>query len=133
MKSMLLPLALLAVPALAEPKADRLTEVLGNKVAGQPRTCLDQLEARNVEVVNGAVLFRQNSRLVYRNDMNGCDILREGDALQPRLLGQSRLCRGDPAEILDRPSSAFNIADQGTQIGKGSCTFGPFVPYRTPR
>jgi hypothetical protein len=93
---------------------------LNGKTPGPPRTCLSPYDAENSSVHNGTVLFRTSSKLVWKNDMEGCTVLREDDILQTNLYGTARLCRGDIAQVIDR----------GGHYTKGACTFGEFVPYR---
>ena len=95
-------------------------KALVGKVAGEPRDCISRYDAQRSSAHNGLVLFRVSSKLVWKNDMQGCTVLREDDILQTNLYGSARLCRGDIAQVIDR----------GGHYGKGGCTFGEFVPYR---
>lgn len=100
----------------------RVSKMLEGRVPGAPRSCLNPQESRMSQNYDGLVLYRKNSRITYRNDMNGCPLLRENDILSNRLYGSARLCRGDIAEIID-----------GTgRYVKGACSYGDFVPYRRP-
>lgn len=123
MRSLLLATALLAAPAIAgdgitaDPIVDR---ALAGKVEGAPKNCLTRFEAERMQVRDGLALFRVNRNLVYVNDLNRCDILREDDILQTNQFG-SGLCRGDIAQIIDRAG----------HFGRGACSFSEFVPYRT--
>jgi hypothetical protein len=69
------------------------------------------------------VLFRQNSKLVYRADLRGgCPRLGSGAyALKTNRFGGTGLCSGEIVELVD--------LQQGFTVG--SCAFGDFVPYRT--
>jgi hypothetical protein len=101
---------------------ERVEKALAGKIAGEPKSCLTPQESRSSHNYDGVVLFHKNSKMLWRNDMNGCRLLRESDILSTRLYGSARLCRGDIAEIID-----------GTgRYVKGACTYGDFVPYRTP-
>lgn len=124
----LAPLALLSgcatgnyvaqAPSRAEQEADR---ALDGKVAGAPVSSISRIEAQRMSVFDGYVLFRVNRDLVYRNDLQGCSILRADDILQLNLYGTDRLSRGDIAQIISRAGN----------FGKGACPLGDFVPYRT--
>lgn len=120
-------LLLLATTATARDErgardAAAVAKALDGKLAGQARSCLGRPDSDNMSVHNGTVLFRANSKLVWKNDMDGCTVLREDDILQTNLHGTARLCRGDLAQVIDR----------GGRFTKGACTFGDFVPYRKP-
>jgi hypothetical protein len=124
MRPFLIAAALISAPAFAQPAApDPVVEkALAGKIAGEPKNCLSRFESDRMQVRDGLTLFRVNRNLVYVNDMNGCSTLREDDILQTNLYGTSQLCRGDITQIIDR-AGRFN---------RGACTFGSFVPYRTP-
>ncbi len=112
-------IALLATGASRPSPADRL---LDGKTAGKPVSCLPTRGTPSSTASDGAVVFRINSKLAYRNAMNGCRV-RDDDILITRLYGSDRLCRGDIVQMVDRTS----------RIHSGSCAFGDFIPFRTPR
>ncbi len=123
----IIPLLLLATSGGAADKRgtrDQLAveRALAGKVPGKPRTCLSSREAESSSVHNDTVLFRAISKLVWKNDMNGCPGLREDDILLTQSYGSSQLCRGDIVRLVDRTSQFF----------RSSCVFGDFVPYRKP-
>ncbi len=122
---LLAPLLLLTVGANAEVNdrdAANVEKALAGKTAGEPKNCLTRFEAERMSVHDGLVLFRVNRKLVYKNDLNNCTILREDDILKTNLFGSGQLCRGDIAQIIDRAGG----------FGRGACSFGDFVPYRAP-
>ena len=100
-----------------------VARMLAGKTPGKPRLCLNQLDAQSSSVHDGTVLFRVSSRLVYRNDMDKCSLLRADDILVTHSYGSGELCRGDIVQVIDRTS----------RIGKGACTYGEFVPYQAPK
>lgn len=113
-------IAVLAIGASSRPyPADRM---LDGKTAGAPVSCLPTHGTPSSVASDGALVFRVNAKLAYRNDMNGCRV-RDDDILITNLYGNPRLCRGDIARLVDRAS----------RLHSGSCAFGEFVPYRTPR
>lgn len=126
----ILPLVALAASTATSARNDppgtrsaaALEKKLAGRIAGEPRRCLPTWDAQIMNVHDGVVLFRRNSRVIYKNDMDGCRILREDDILQTWLFGTSQLCDGDIVQIIDRTS----------RFGKGACVFGPFVPYSRP-
>jgi hypothetical protein len=118
--------ALLAGCATTGAAADRpedpeVTKALAGKVAGEPRDCLSLVDARSSSTYEGTVLYRVSSKLTYRNDMNGCPSLRD-DRIPVLDVRGSQICRGDIMRLADRYSGGI----------WGACSFGKFVPYRTP-
>jgi len=99
----------------------RVTKALAGKIAGKPQSCLSLRTAGSSRTFNGAVLYRVNRNLTWRNDMNGCPSLNNDRIQIVRVFG-SQLCRGD----------IVSFADRGTGAQFGSCAIGDFVPYRTP-
>jgi hypothetical protein len=118
----LAPILLLTLAANKDRDAAAVDKTLASKTAGAPQSCLSGRDAVGMNVYDGTILFRVSSKLVYRNDLNGCRMLHNDDIIQTNLYGSDRLCRGDIFQILDRVSG----------FPHGSCTFGDFVPYRTP-
>jgi hypothetical protein len=121
----IIPLIFVAATATASDKVgtrDRIAveKALAGKTAGKPVSCLSPHDAASSSVHNGTVIFRRNSKQLWKNDMNQCRLLREDDILVTQLYGSARICRGDITQITDRTGL----------FGKGSCVFGDFVPYR---
>ena len=118
-----------ASSAFSEPrtfKADaKLSKALAGKVAGPPVRCLPPARTNGMTIIDdNTILFRRNSKLVYRNDPpGGCHPLAHGRfSLVTRTMG-SGLCRGDIAQVVDNM----------TGMPAGACALGDFVPYRTIR
>ena len=121
MRALLLaPILLLSVAATNDRDAANVEKTLAGKAPGEPRECLSAFQSQRMSVHDGLLLFRVNSKLVYRNDLNNCPSLREDDIIQTNLFGSGQLCRGDIFQIIDR-TGGFN---------RGACTFGKFVPYQ---
>ncbi len=99
-----------------------VTKALAGKIAGEPRQCLSLQDAQNSSNYEGAMLYRISRSLTWRNDMNGCSSLGR-DRIPIIRVYTSEICRGDIVTFADRAS--------GAQFG--ACTFGDFVPYRTPK
>jgi hypothetical protein len=123
----MIPLILLATAGDASQERgtrDRLVveKALAGKVPGKPRSCLSHQDADGSSVHNTTILFRANSKLVWKNDMNNCPSLREDAILLTQSYGSSQLCRGDIVRLIDRTGG----------FERGACTFGDFVPYRKP-
>ena len=113
------------VPRTAEAQ-QQLNKLLAGRTAGKPQSCLPSFRAQDMVVVDeNTILYRDGSKRVWRNDMNGpCNGLgRPGTALVTRVFGGSGTCRGDIAQVVD------------TSLGftSGSCSFGDFVPYTGPQ
>ena len=98
--------------------------VLAGKVAGEPVSCIRARDAdRPVRLENG-MAYRVSKSLAYVQQFGGqCDLGRGvNEAYLVRRSTQTRLCRGDIAELVD----------QGSNIPRGSCVYAEFVPYRAP-
>ncbi len=109
--------------AVSEAREDPdVTKALAGKVAGKPQACLPLTEADASSTYRGTILYRTSRTLTWRNDLNGCMALRADDIPVTRVYG-SQICRGDLVTFVDRISGF-----QG-----GACSYGDFVPYRTPK
>ena len=99
-----------------------LQSMLAGKVAGPAAECIPSHAADNMVVVDDhTILFRDGSRRVWRNDLNGgaCHGLRLGGTLvTKREVGTSSLCRGDVS----------NVVTSGGMT-TSTCVMGDFVPY----
>ena len=102
----------------------RLAALTAGRVPGQPVSCLSRSQSDDMTIVpGGAVAFRDNSKRLYINDMQGsCPYLRDTNALVTRPIATTQLCRGDIAQLIDTSSRTF----------VGTCVFGDFVPFTRP-
>lgn len=104
--------------------ADRLNAALAGLVPDKPTSCLPlpPTQQAQTEAFGRTILYRYGRGLVYRSDTaGGCERIARGDILVTRQVG-SQLCSGDIATTVD-PVARFQT---------GSCSFGPFTPYRQP-
>lgn len=111
---------------LTEKQAKALDKQLAGKVAGEPVNCLSQTDARSpIRVSDDIMLYRVSKNKVYRNDLaGGCPgLARDDDIMVTRSYGSTQLCKGDQFKLVDRTSGMWT----------GSCSFGQFVPYTTPK
>jgi len=110
-------------PRLTERQIARLESALAGKVAGEPVSCISRYPQSNLTAISdGVLLYRVNSRLIYRNDLIGrCSGLTRGDTLVVTSHG-SQYCRGDMAKSADLTIGMIT----------GACALGSFTPYRTP-
>ena len=115
-----------ATSAVSEPRTasaeTKLARALAGKVAGPPVDCLPSYRTNDMSVIDdNTILFREGSKLVYRNDPpGGCSPMsRTGYALLTRS-PTSQLCRGDIVRVVDLT----------THNTVGSCSLGDFIPYR---
>lgn len=110
-------------PRLTEKQTSDLEKAIAGKVAGEKVNCVSRQPQANLTAIsNSVLLYRVNSRLVYRNDLIGsCPGLTRGDTLIIKTWG-SQYCRGDMA----------TSADLVNGIVTGGCALGDFTPYRTP-
>lgn len=127
MMKALVPVLLLASAATAATPGDRgerdaagLDHDLTGLTAGKPQDCIRHLEARSSRIYGSTVLFKVSSGLVYRNDTRGGCM---NSGMQTAISTDSvspRLCAGDAAKTFDPQAGVLT----------GTCTLGPFVPYR---
>ena len=109
----------LASPA-SEPATGDLDRALTGLSPGKPQDCIRQLDARSSRIYGNTVLFRVSSGLTYRNDTRGgCTNSGFQTAFQTSTTS-NRLCAGDVGRTFDPTAGILT----------GSCTLGPFVPYR---
>ena len=124
-----IPIAmLLAAPAvsgekiqLTEEQQAKLDQQLAGRTAGEPRSCINANDQRNMTVISDDVLIfgsSRNAKTIYvNNPPGGC---RNADR---NILSYSRptssLCKGE----------AITLVDSTTQMSMCSCSFGDFVPY----
>ncbi len=101
--------------------AQELANALAGRVAGPPRRCISQNDARKMHVVDDwTILFRDGRTVYVQNPRGGCQGLgRGGMSLIRNQFGTTQLCDGD----INR------IVDLRTGFGTGACVYGPFVPY----
>jgi len=119
---------LLAAPAvggeqiqLTEEQQAKLDKRLEGRTAGEPQSCINLNDQRDMTVISDDVLIfgsRRNARTIYvNNPPGGC---RNADR---NILSYSRstsaLCQGE----------AITLIDNTTRMSMGSCAFGAFVPY----
>ena len=115
--------ALLAGPALeAKPRLtpeQRLDKLLEGRVAGEPRSCLSDFDARDMEIIDGKALVYGRGRTVWVNVPDNPSSLDDDDFLVIRKFG-GQLCRLDMITTHDRSGGFFT----------GVVALGQFVPYR---
>jgi len=132
--SFLIPAAALAACSTAPQPSQynarseaKLQQLLAGKVAGKAQDCLPNYRTEDmVRIDDDTVLFREGSRRIYRNELNGsCHGLGSDNyALVTKNFGSNgRLCRGDIARVVDLTNG----------IPVGSCSLGDFIPYTAPR
>jgi|TARA_R100001244_G_scaffold39766_13_gene36096 hypothetical protein len=108
-------------PELTEKQQVKLDQRLEGRTAGEPRSCINGNDQRNMTVVSDDILIfasRRNARTIYVNKPYGG-------------------CRNADRSILsyDRPTSslckgeAITLTDSASRMPMGSCAFGEFVPY----
>lgn len=111
---------------LSEKQAATVQKQLAGKVAGEPVNCVPMSNLNNVvKVSDSLVLYRVSKNLVYRNELRGScmGLARDNDIMVVRSFGTSQQCDGDIIHMVDRV----------TGMPSGSCSFGKFTPYRTPK
>jgi hypothetical protein len=116
--------ALLAVPAAvsAKPKLtgeERLAKVIGDRVPGEPVSCISQFQTRDMEVIDKTALVYKNGSTIYVNRPRNAESLDDDDVLVTNLHG-SQFCSLDIVQTYDRSGHFWN----------GFVSLGEFVPYR---
>lgn len=115
--------AVLAGPAVqAKDKLtpeQRLEKMLEGREAGAPRSCISNMDTRDMTILNGvAIVYRSGSTLWVNRPANAKD-LDDDDVLVTRIHG-GQFCRLDIVRTFDRTS----------QFPNGFISLGEFVPYR---
>jgi hypothetical protein len=115
---------LLTVPAAvsAKPKLtgeERLAKVIGDRVPGEPVSCISQFQTRDMEVIDKTALVYRNGSTIYVNRPKNADDLDDDDVLVTKLHG-SQFCSLDIVQTYDRSGHFWN----------GFVSLGEFVPYR---
>lgn len=100
---------------------NKLARLLGDRVPGEPQSCLDSRVTNGSESVGGKVMLYFQGNTVYRNDLIGqCSGLRSDDI--PVIQSNTgRLCRGDIVRTVTRTPPG---------ITTGGCALGDFIPYK---
>ena len=106
------------------PKAQQeLTKALAGRIAGQPLSCINDFrsEIRMTVIDDYTLLFRDNGVVYVQRPPGGCaNISNKTNALTTQRTSTNQLCAGDINQVVQPSSGIF----------RGSCAFGPFVPYR---
>jgi hypothetical protein len=115
---------LLTAPAAvsAKPKLtgeERLAKVIGDRVPGEPVSCISQFQTRDMEVIDKTALVYRNGSTIYVNRPKNADDLDDDDVLVTKLHG-SQFCSLDIVQTYDRSGHFWN----------GFVSLGEFVPYR---
>jgi len=104
------------------PKAQKeLAKALAGRAPGRAVTCIRNYPANQMHIVDDwTILFDQGGTVYVQNPRGGCPgIGTPGNVLITRSVGTNSTCSGDIGNIVHLPSGN----------GRGSCIFGPFVPY----
>ncbi|MGE4322753.1 MAG: hypothetical protein AB7E60_06935 [Sphingobium sp.] len=106
---------------LTDKQALMLEKAIAGMTPGEKVSCIPRSPSTNMTVISGNVLlYRANSRLIYRNDLIGsCNGLERGDTMIVRSY-TAQQCRGDMITSADLPGGMVT----------GSCALGDFTPYR---
>ena len=97
---------------------------IADKTPGKPVDCIDTRYTRpSLSAYRDKLIYRVSRKLVYVNQTTGgCEMVGRDAVLVTRQF-QTRLCRGDIAQTVDRQ----------TGIGNGNCAIGSFTPYTAAR
>ena len=107
------------------PQAEQeLAEALAGRVAGPPQRCINTYRTTKVHPIDDwTIIYDQGSTIYVQNPKGGCPgVGRGSDILVTTQIGTAQLCENEIARTVDLTS----------QIERGGCVFGPFVPYTKP-
>ena len=105
-----------------DPKAaEQLASALAGRTPGRPVSCIPNYRTDQMQVIDDwTILFRDGRTVYVQNPRGGCPGIGFGSTtLVTRLHGSPQLCSGDIQQLVDL----------STGMTRGSCVFGPFVPY----
>ena len=109
-------------PAFGGPRLspeERLSKVIGDRVPGQPVSCINLRDVQSSEIIDGtAIVYRVGSRLYVNHPRSGARWLDDDSILATRTIG-SQLCRIDTVKLIDRTA----------RFQRGFVVLGDFVPY----
>ncbi len=98
-----------------------LAQMLQGQVAGPAQRCLQNSQTRTLVPVDATTIVYRDGGTTWVNHVHGlCGGLQSG-TLITKPIGGLGLCDGDVAQVIDFSG-----------MPTGSCTFGPFIPYRRP-
>jgi len=131
--SCLIPLALLAGCTLTPAEKARMEQRAQTERADLDKAlrgltpeastqCISQYRTQQVKSYGPTIVYTVSPRLKYVSQTaGGCDgVGGAGNNIFVTRTTTGQLCSGDIAQTVDRTSGFFT----------GSCSFGPFVPYR---
>jgi hypothetical protein len=102
---------------------EKLQELLKDRVAGKPVSCLSLPALRDSQIIDGtAIVYRSGSKLYVNRPRSDAKWLNSDDILLTRTSGGD-LCSIDTVYLLDRD----------THFTRGFVTLGDFVPYERVR
>jgi hypothetical protein len=107
---------------LTEKQAQLLQKQIGGKVAGEPVSCISNMNSDTIiRVSDDMLLYKVSGRLVYQNRLKApCPgLARDNDIIVSEQFG-SQQCRGDIIRLVDRVGG----------IPGPVCILGDFIPYR---
>ena len=109
---------------LSAKQQTRFNQLLGDKVAGPPQSCIPNWRAYDMVTIDDSTLiFRESpGRVWLQKPQNPCNLLSAGPYALVTRNSTGQLCRGDIAQVVDTMSGA-NV---------GSCVMGHFIPYARP-
>jgi hypothetical protein len=108
-------------PVLTEKQQVKLDKRLAGRTAGEPQSCINANDQRNMTVISDDILIfssSRNAKTIYVNKPYGGCRNAEGSILSYKRSTAS-LCKGEIIQLIDSSS----------RIAMGSCAFGEFVPY----
>jgi hypothetical protein len=116
--------AALAEPARTPEASRDLAKALAGRVAGEPVGCIPNYRATRMQIIDDrTILFRSNRTIYLQTPPAGCfGIGNQLNTLVHRGRSDNEYCEGD----INR------LVQLNTGMDRGSCAFGPFVPYTKP-
>lgn len=106
---------------LTEKQQAKLDQRLAGRTAGEPQSCINRNDQRNMTVISDDILIfdsGRNAKTIYVNKpYGGCQ--NADSSILSYSKPTSSLCRGEIVQLIDH----------STRMSMGSCAFGEFVPY----
>lgn len=99
----------------------KLAKLIGDRVAGEPRKCINDYQTRDFRVIDGTAIVYKVGRTVWVNYTRHPETLDDSDVMVFRRFG-SQLCSTDIVTTMDRLGGFYT----------GNVFLSDFIPYRLP-
>ena len=112
-------------PAIGAPRPspeERLSKLIGDRVAGKPVSCLNMRDIQSSEIIDRtAIVYRVGSKYYVNRPRAGANLLDDDDILVTKSI-TGQLCSIDTVNLIDRTA----------HFPRGFVSLSEFVPYSKP-